>query len=152
MLLFEPRVSDFFVRVIGHTLTQVPWTQRTIRGKPKPNAPKKHNYPKDAASLVTRGGPHDTSHVVDGFSGTRHNPHFFLFCQVGSLPYILLENYAFYIYVQSASHCEQALRYSSEKMATRRIARNHKEMLEMTVKGTTNNGRNTKVRTTPSLS
>ena len=103
----------FFVRGIGHTLTQGSWKQRAIRGKL--NASKKHNYPECAASLVMRGGPHDISHVVNGFSGTRYNPHFFLFCQVGTLSYILLEIYAFHIYFQSVSHSEQALRYSSEK-------------------------------------
>ena len=69
------------------------------------------------------------------FPGIRYNPHSFVF---SSSRKFILHISAFSCFVRTSyisGHCEQALRYSSEKMATR-ITRNHKEMLGVTVKGT----------------
>ena len=84
------------------------------------------------------------------FPGIRYNPHSFVF---SSSKKFILHIPAFSCFVRTSyisGHCEQAFRYSSEKMATR-ITRNHKEMLGVTVKGTMNNGANTKVRRTPTF-
>lgn len=140
----------FFVRGIGHTLTQGSWKQRAIRGKL--NTSKKHNYPECAASLVMRGG-----HMISAMW-------LMAFLEPGTIPtsssFVKSTLYPIFcwrfMHSISISSLEVILSklcaIQVKKMATRRIARNYKEMLEMTVKGTMNNGMNTKVRRTPNLS
>lgn len=62
VLFFEPRVYSFFVTrvTVVHGYKEL-YEVNSI-------SPKKRQYPKCTASVVTRGGPHDVSHVVNSFS------------------------------------------------------------------------------------
>ena len=65
VLLFEPRVYSFFVT----HLTVVHGYKELYEVNSTP--PKKCQYPEYAASVVMSRGPHDASHVVNGFSGNQ---------------------------------------------------------------------------------
>lgn len=62
MPLFEPRVHSFFVTYL--TLVHGYKELYEVNSIPAINA----IAPKFVASMVTSGGPHDASHVVNGFS------------------------------------------------------------------------------------